>query len=292
MAATAEHDGRITQRDTVVVVVLFNTLFFHYEFLDAQRGTWSHGQKPRRRYRAVGDQAQQPQQDALGAPSAGFAYSFRTGCQPPPQSQHRRLAYRRTRGAGLVWERLRDKPAPQPTPGAPRPSSRSAAKVQPPWPWSYPPTGYEPRLSGLAPALPSLSEGSLACLVDSGAGADEAHDLVGSMLGRLDHGPRLAAIGSRRRAPFELRTAMSTTAQPGLERRSAGLPDPQQILRPGGPRVRGNDADLAACAEHMRGSGRGTADFICLWGEAASALESWLAAGRCPGAGYAGEVGT
>ena len=30
----------------------------------------------------------------------------------------------------------------------------------------------------------------------------------------------------------------------------------------------GNDADLVTLAEHMRGVGEGTADFICLWGEA------------------------
>jgi len=54
----------------------------------------------------------------------------------------------------------------------------------------------------------------------------------------------------------------------------------------------GNDADLAASAEYLRGSGRGTTDFICIWGEgglgAGIIVGGRLLAGS---AGYAGEVG-
>jgi predicted NBD/HSP70 family sugar kinase len=54
----------------------------------------------------------------------------------------------------------------------------------------------------------------------------------------------------------------------------------------------GNDADLATSAEHLRGSGRGTTDFICIWGEgglgAGIVVNGRLLAGS---AGYAGEVG-
>jgi predicted NBD/HSP70 family sugar kinase len=54
----------------------------------------------------------------------------------------------------------------------------------------------------------------------------------------------------------------------------------------------GNDADLATSAEHLRGSGRGTTDFICIWGEgglgAGIVVDGRLLAGS---AGYAGEVG-
>ncbi|HEX8939317.1 MAG TPA: ROK family transcriptional regulator [Candidatus Limnocylindrales bacterium] len=53
-----------------------------------------------------------------------------------------------------------------------------------------------------------------------------------------------------------------------------------------------NDADLAALAEHTRGSGVGRSDFICLWGEAG--LGAGIVVGGRPltgRAGYAGEVG-
>jgi predicted NBD/HSP70 family sugar kinase len=60
----------------------------------------------------------------------------------------------------------------------------------------------------------------------------------------------------------------------------------------GVPVVVGNDADLAALAEHQRGSGVGTDDFICLWGEAG--MGAGIVTGGRPlvgAAGYAGEVG-
>jgi predicted NBD/HSP70 family sugar kinase len=53
-----------------------------------------------------------------------------------------------------------------------------------------------------------------------------------------------------------------------------------------------NDADLAASAEHLRGSGRGSNDFICLWGEGGIGA-GFVVGGRSltGSAGYAGEVG-
>src|SRR5450759_4058698 len=58
------------------------------------------------------------------------------------------------------------------------------------------------------------------------------------------------------------------------------------------PVLVGNDADLAASAEHLRGSGRGADDFICLWGEGGIGA-GFVVGGRSLGgaAGYAGEVG-
>lgn len=54
----------------------------------------------------------------------------------------------------------------------------------------------------------------------------------------------------------------------------------------------GNDADLAALAEHLRGSGRGTSDFVCLWGEGGIGA-GFVISGRpvAGAAGLAGEVG-
>ncbi len=60
----------------------------------------------------------------------------------------------------------------------------------------------------------------------------------------------------------------------------------------GMPVVVGNDADLAALAEHLRGSGRGASDFICLWGEGGIGA-GFVTGGRplAGAAGLAGEVG-
>lgn len=53
-----------------------------------------------------------------------------------------------------------------------------------------------------------------------------------------------------------------------------------------------NDADLAAYAEHQRGSGVGASEFICLWGEAGIGAGIIVRGQPLAGsAGYAGEVG-
>ncbi|MGD0861713.1 MAG: ROK family transcriptional regulator [Candidatus Limnocylindrales bacterium] len=118
-------------------------------------------------------------------------------------------------------------------------------------------------------------------------------DIVRPLLAGLENGPRVVAIG---------------VSVPGLVRSEDG-----QLLEapalawfdvPMGrlvgdefadlnvPVFVGNDADLAASAEHLRGSGRGTTDFICVWGEgglgAGIVVGGRLLAGS---AGYAGEVG-
>lgn len=54
----------------------------------------------------------------------------------------------------------------------------------------------------------------------------------------------------------------------------------------------GNDADLATLAEHTRGAGVGSSDFICLWGEAGVGAGIVAGGHQLTGsAGYAGEVG-
>jgi predicted NBD/HSP70 family sugar kinase len=58
------------------------------------------------------------------------------------------------------------------------------------------------------------------------------------------------------------------------------------------PVLVGNDADLAALAEHVRGAGIGSDDFICLWGEVG--VGAGIIAGGRPltgVSGFAGEVG-
>ena len=58
------------------------------------------------------------------------------------------------------------------------------------------------------------------------------------------------------------------------------------------PVMAGNDADLAALAEHTRGAGVGCSDFICLWGEAGIGAGILVGGRQLTGsAGYAGEVG-
>ena len=58
------------------------------------------------------------------------------------------------------------------------------------------------------------------------------------------------------------------------------------------PVVVGNDANLAALAEHTRGAGVGHDDFICLWGEAGIGAGIITGGQQLHGSvGYAGEVG-
>ena len=117
--------------------------------------------------------------------------------------------------------------------------------------------------------------------------------LIRPMLDGLENGPRIVAIG---------------VSVPGLVRAEHGLVHVAPALGwrdvPIGQLIRdqfadldcpvfvGNDADLATSAEHLRGSGRGTTDFICIWGEGGLGA-GIVVGGRLLGgsAGYAGEVG-
>jgi predicted NBD/HSP70 family sugar kinase len=122
---------------------------------------------------------------------------------------------------------------------------------------------------------------------------DELHGLVGPLLAGLGEGPHVVAIG---------------VSVPGAVRAEDGhlhhAPNLGWRDVPMGKLVRarfsdlnvpvfvGNDADLAASAEHLRGSGRGSDDFICLWGEGGIGA-GFVVGGRslAGAAGYAGEVG-
>jgi predicted NBD/HSP70 family sugar kinase len=122
---------------------------------------------------------------------------------------------------------------------------------------------------------------------------DELHDLVVPMRERLQDGARLVAIGVS--APGAVRAQDGFLHHaPNLGWRDVPL---GALLRRrfadlGVPVFIGNDADLAASAEHLRGSGRGANDFICLWGEGGIGA-GFVVGGRslAGSAGYAGEVG-
>lgn len=122
---------------------------------------------------------------------------------------------------------------------------------------------------------------------------EDLDGLVRPLLAGLEKGPRIVGIGVSvpglvRSADGHLHTA------PALGWRDVPM---GQLIRDqfedlNAPVFVGNDADLATSAEYLRGSGRGTTDFICIWGEgglgAGIVVDGRLLAGS---AGYAGEVG-
>ncbi len=131
------------------------------------------------------------------------------------------------------------------------------------------------------------------CGTDPAGVVGDLGGLVRPLLAGLENGPRVVAIG---------------VSVPGLVRADDGFLHVAPALGwrdvPMGKLIRdqfrdldapvfvGNDADLAASAEHLRGSGRGTTDFICFWGEGGLGA-GIVVGGRLLGgsAGYAGEVG-
>jgi len=122
---------------------------------------------------------------------------------------------------------------------------------------------------------------------------DELHGLVEPLLGRMGVGPRIVAIGVS--VPGAVRAEDGYLHHaPNLGWRDVPM---GKLIRErfrdlNVPVLVGNDADLAASAEHLRGSGRGADDFICLWGEGGIGA-GFVVGGRSLGgaAGYAGEVG-
>ena len=122
---------------------------------------------------------------------------------------------------------------------------------------------------------------------------DEIERLVRPLLGGREYGPRIVAIG---------------VSVPGLVRREDGFLHQApalgwrdvpmgQLFRErfaslGVPVFVGNDADLAAMAEHLRGSGRGANDFISIWGHGGVGAGIIIGGQALSGsAGYAGEIG-
>jgi predicted NBD/HSP70 family sugar kinase len=122
---------------------------------------------------------------------------------------------------------------------------------------------------------------------------DAIERLVEPLLAGREYGPRIVAIG---------------VSVPGLVRREDGFLHQApalgwrdvpigQLFRDrfaalGVPVFVGNDADLAALAEHLRGSGRGASDFISIWGHGGVGAGIIVGGQALSGsAGYAGEIG-
>ncbi len=122
---------------------------------------------------------------------------------------------------------------------------------------------------------------------------EQAHDLVSRLLLGLEPRPRIVAMGVSAPGPVKADEGFLLDA-PNLGWKDVSLGDlfRARFAELGVPVMVSNDAELAALAEHLRGSGRGTSDFICLWGEAGIGA-GIVADGRSlrGAAGYAGEVG-
>jgi predicted NBD/HSP70 family sugar kinase len=194
---------------------------------------------------------------------------------------------------GLVWERSRTKVLPQ-APGRPSPvvelrrDGPGALAIDLSTDWMG------AAVIGLGGAVigSTRRDRSLAN-TDPASVVDELPGLVGPLLDGLVDGPRIVAIG--------LSIPGAVRAEDGYLHHAPNLGWRDVAL---GTLVRerfrdlkvpvfvGNDADLAASAEHLRGSGRGSNDFICLWGEGGIGA-GFVVGGRslAGAAGYAGEVG-
>jgi len=122
---------------------------------------------------------------------------------------------------------------------------------------------------------------------------DELHDLVAPMLERSDGKPAVVAIGVSVPGAVRAQDGHLHYA-PNIGWRDVPMGDliRNRFTELNVPVFVGNDADLAASAEHLRGSGRGSNDFICLWGEGGIGAGLVVGGRSLTGsAGYAGEVG-
>jgi predicted NBD/HSP70 family sugar kinase len=194
---------------------------------------------------------------------------------------------------GLVWERSRTKGLPQ-APGRPSPvvelrrDGPGALAIDLSTDW------IGAAVIGLGGAVigSTRRDHSLAGS-DPAVVVDELHALVGPLLEGVGEGPRVVAIGVS--VPGAVRAEDGHIHHaPNLGWRDVpmGKLIRERFADLGVPVFVGNDADLAASAEHLRGSGRGSTDFICLWGEGGIGA-GFVVGGRslAGSAGYAGEVG-
>jgi predicted NBD/HSP70 family sugar kinase len=194
---------------------------------------------------------------------------------------------------GLVWERRRTKGLPQ-APGRPSPvvelrrDGPGALAVDLSTDWiGVAVIGLGGAVIGSARRDHSLANTDPAEIVD------EVHDLAGPLLEGLSDGPRVVAMGVS--VPGAVRAEDGHLHHaPNLGWRDVPMGDliRKRFRDLNVPVFVGNDADLAASAEHLRGSGRGSNDFICLWGEGGIGA-GFVVGGRslAGAAGYAGEVG-
>jgi predicted NBD/HSP70 family sugar kinase len=194
---------------------------------------------------------------------------------------------------GLVWEHGRTKSMPQ-APGRPSPvvelrrDGPGALAVDLSTDW----IGAAVIGLGGTVVVSTRSDHSLAN-TDPRQVVDEMHSLVAPLLEDLKDGPRVVAIGVA--VPGAVRAEDGYLHHaPNLGWRDVpmGALITERFKDLDVPVLIGNDADLAASAEHLRGSGRGSNDFICLWGEGGIGA-GFVVGGRslAGSAGYAGEVG-
>jgi predicted NBD/HSP70 family sugar kinase len=121
----------------------------------------------------------------------------------------------------------------------------------------------------------------------------EAYELVRQMRRTLVPSPQIVAVGVSAPGAVRARDGFLHHA-PNLGWRDVPLGSLVQSVFTDlqVPVFVGNDAELATCAEHLRGSGQGKADFICLWGEGGIGAGIVANGQSLEGAaGYAGEVG-
>jgi predicted NBD/HSP70 family sugar kinase len=194
---------------------------------------------------------------------------------------------------GLVWERSRTKGLPQ-APGRPSPvvelrrDGPGALAVDLATDW------IGAAVIGLGGAVigSTRRDHSLAN-TDPARIVDELHGLVGPLLEGLGDGPHVVSIGVSIPGAVRAEDGFLHHA-PNLGWRDVPLGNliRERFADLAVPVFVGNDADIAASAEHLRGSGRGTTDFICLWGEGGIGA-GFIVGGRsmAGAAGYAGEVG-
>ena len=122
---------------------------------------------------------------------------------------------------------------------------------------------------------------------------DEVHEMVEPLLAGMKVGPKVVAIGVSVPGLVHYQDGYLHQAPPlGWQ----DVPIRQLVLDRFSdlnvPVVVGNDADLAATAEHLRGSGRGTTDFISIWGHGGVGAGIIVGGRLLSGsAGYAGEIG-
>jgi predicted NBD/HSP70 family sugar kinase len=195
---------------------------------------------------------------------------------------------------GLVSERPRSRPTAQPAPGRPSPVVELSHDGPAALALELSTDGIRAAVIGLGAwvAASIRKDFKLATSTPERA-VDETFDLVTTLLDDLGAGPRVVSIG---------------VSAPGLVRAQDGhvyhAPNLGWQDIPLGALVRkrfaafdapvfvGNDADLATSAEHLRGSGAGTENFICLWGEGGIGAGVVVGGRALSGAaGYAGEVG-
>lgn len=193
---------------------------------------------------------------------------------------------------GLVRERRRLPMRIQPPPGRPSPvvelrqdgPSVLAVEISTDW--------LRTAVVGLGGTIHAAArlDRSLA-LMPPGQAADAIAELAGPLLSVSGRARRIAALGVS--VPGTVRHEDGRVHHaPNLGWRDVPLGFHLRARFGDVPVFVSNDADLAALAEHLRGSGRGTSDFICLWGEGGMGAGLVLAGQRITGAaGYAGEVG-